>query len=128
MMVLPNIARGDCALLRLIADWLTVAVAAALPWSTSATGIFIAVWLVVLLPTLDLPAIRREVLTAAGALPVVLWALGAVGMLWADVGWAERLGGLGGFHRLLLMPLLLAQFRRSEHGAWVACGFLISQP
>ena len=64
--------------------------------------------------------------TAAGGLPVLLWVLGAVGMLWADVGWTELLSGLGGFHRLLIIPLLLAQFRRSEHGAWVAYGFLIS--
>jgi hypothetical protein len=32
-----------------------------LPWSTSATGICIILWLVALLPTLDGAAIRREV-------------------------------------------------------------------
>jgi O-antigen ligase len=126
MTVPSGIARVDRALFMRVADWLAIAVAVALPWSTSTTGIFIAVWLVVLLPTLDVPMIRREVLTAAGGLPVLLWALGAVGMLWADVGWTERLSGLGGFHRLLIIPLLLAQFRRSDHGTWVACGFLIS--
>jgi len=47
-------------------------------------------------------------------------------MLWADVSWADRIHGLGGFHRLLVIPLLLAQFRRSEHGAWVLYGFLAS--
>ena len=47
-------------------------------------------------------------------------------MLWADVSWTERFQGLGSFHRLLVIPLLLAQFRRSEHGMPVIYGFLIS--
>jgi hypothetical protein len=46
--------------------------------------------------------------------------------LWAEVSWVDRIHGLDGFHRLLVIPLLLAQFRRSEHGAWVLCGFLAS--
>ncbi len=41
-----------------------------LPWSTSATGILLVLWLIALLPTLDLAAIRREVMTPAGGLPV----------------------------------------------------------
>ena len=65
-------------------------------------------------------------LSAAGGLPVLLWALGAVGMLWADVSWSERIAGLSGFHKLLLVPLLLAQFRRSQHANWVILGFLAS--
>ena len=46
-----------------------------------------------LLPTLDAAAIRRELASAAGGLPVLLWVLAAVGMLWADATWAERIGG-----------------------------------
>ena len=38
----------------------------------------------------------------------------------------ERIAGLGGFHKLLVIPLLLAQFRRSERGALVLYGFLAS--
>jgi len=109
-----------------LADWLALAVAIALPWSTSATGICIAAWLVVLLPTLDLPAVRRELATAAGGLPVALWCLGVLGVFWADVGWQERLAGLCSFYRLLVIPLLLAQFRRSGNGDWVVCGFFVS--
>ncbi|MGA8322707.1 MAG: O-antigen ligase family protein [Xanthobacteraceae bacterium] len=119
-------ARPDRASFLLIADGLAVAVAVALPWSTSATGICIVLWLAALFPTLDLPTIRREVFTAAGGLPVLLWGLSAIGMLWADAGWAERFAGFSSFHRLLVIPLLLAQFRRSGHGAWVAGAFLIS--
>ena len=73
-----------------------------LPWSTSATGILIVLWLIALVPTLDAASVRREVMSAAGGLPVLLWVLGALGMLWADVTWSERIAGLGGFHKLLL--------------------------
>jgi O-antigen ligase len=109
-----------------LADGLVVAVAMSLPWSTSATGILIAVWLLAVLPSLDFAAVRREVLSYAGGLPVVLWLLGVLGMAWADVPWAERLAGFSSFHRLLVIPLLLAQFRRSGQGRSVLLGFLIS--
>ena len=109
-----------------IADWEAVAVAASLPWSTSATSILLVVWLLTLPATLDVAMVRREVKTAAGALPVLLWLLAAVGMLWAGVSWTERVQGLDGFHRLLAIPLLLAQFRRSENGVWVVYGFFAS--
>jgi O-antigen ligase len=126
MTALSTTARFDRAFFTALADWLAVGVALALPWSTTATGIFIAAWLVVVLPTLDAAAIKRELVTAAGGLPVLLCCLGAIGMLWADVDWAARLGGLDSFIRLLLIPLLLAQFRRSAHGGWVIYGFLLS--
>jgi O-antigen ligase len=116
----------DLATLQRLADWLAIGVAVSLPWSTSATGILIVLWLVAVLPTLSLEAVRREVLTAAGGLPLLLWLLAAFGMFWADVGWHERLNGLDGFHRLLVIPVLLAQFRRSQHGAQVLFGFLVS--
>jgi O-antigen ligase len=121
-----SITRFDRAFFVRLADWLAVAVAIALPWSTSAVGIAIAAWLIVLLPTLDAAAVKRELGTAAGGLPVVLWCLGLVGMLWADVSWHDRFAGLDSFHRLLAVPLLLAQFRRSANGFWVARSFFIS--
>ena len=112
--------------LEAVADGLVTAVVVSLPWSTSATAILIVLWLIALAPTLDPASLRREVLSAAGGLPVLLWALGAIGMLWADVSWSERIAGLSGFHKLLVIPLLLAQFRRSRHAEWVMLGFLAS--
>lgn len=109
-----------------IADWLAVGVAVSLPWSTSATGILIVLWLFAALPSLDLTTIKRELCSPAGGLPVALWALATVGLFWAEVSWGERLGGYTPFHRLLVIPLLLAQFRRSERGMNVLIGFLIS--
>ncbi len=119
-------SRYDRALVAPVADWLTAAVAIALPWSTSASGVFIALWLVTALASSDPAALKRELLTPAGGLPVVLWCLGALGMLWADVDWHARFAGLGSFHKLLMIPLLLAQFRRSERGEYVIYGFFIS--
>jgi O-antigen ligase len=118
--------RFDRALMARIADGLAAAVAVSLPWSTSATGILVAAWLIVALPTLDLATLRRTVLTPAGGLPVLLWLAAAVGMVWGDASLAERLGGLGSFHKLLVLPLLLAHFRGSRNGHWAINGFLAS--
>lgn len=109
-----------------LADGLAVAVAISLPWSTSVTSILVALWLVALLPTLDAAGLRSALAAPAGGLPVVLWALGLVGMLWGEVEFAERVYIFGGFHKLLMIPLLILQFRRSEKGVWVIFGFLAS--
>jgi O-antigen ligase len=112
--------------LLLAPDRLAMAAAVSLPWSTSATGILIALWLLALLPTLDRAAIRQELATAAGGLPVALWVLAALGMAWADASWEERFAGMAGYHKLLVVPLLLAQFRRSDRGLQVASFYLAS--
>jgi O-antigen ligase len=109
-----------------LADWLAVGVALSLPWSTSATSILIVLWFLAWLPSLDVNALRREVASAAGGLPVLLWALAVLGLLWAAVPWGERFEGLNSFHRLLAIPVLLAQFRTSDRGMLVLLGFLVS--
>jgi O-antigen ligase len=117
----------DVRTFRLLADWLAVAVAVSLPWSTSATSILIVLWLVAAIPTFNVEALRRALLSTAGGLPVLLWLFAVIGLAWAtNASWAERWDGLGGFHRLLLIPLLLAHFRRSERGHWVLYGFFLS--
>jgi len=112
------------ALLTRAADALAVAVAVSLPWSTSATSILVVVWLAVLLPTLRLAELRRELTTAAGGLPVLLLLFGIAGMLWADVALIERWKGLDSFFKLLVIPLLFIQYRRSDRGLWVFGGYL----
>jgi hypothetical protein len=57
----------DRSFLVRLADLAAVAVAVTLPWSTSAVGIAIAVWLVVLVPSLNAASVKRELATAAGA-------------------------------------------------------------
>jgi hypothetical protein len=121
--VLPDLVRFR---IERLTDWLAVGVAVSLPWSTSVTGIFIALWLVTSLAVLDIDLVRRQLSSAAGALPVLLWMLAALGTLWADVTWGERIAGLGGFNRLLCIPLLMAQFRRSTRGNSVVYGYFAS--
>ena len=109
-----------------LSDGLAAAVAVSLPWSTSATGILLGLWLITLIPLLDFEQVRREMMSPAGGLPVALWVLGAIGMLWAGVSWSDRIGGLSGFHKLLVIPLLLARFRRTGRAGCVLLGLLVS--
>ena len=116
----------DQAKLARLADVLVVGVAVSLPWSTSATAILVVLWLLALIPTLRWADIRRELATPAGGLPVLLVALGLAGMLWADVILLERWKGFDSYLKLLVIPLLFVQYRRSDHGEWVFAGYVFS--
>jgi O-antigen ligase len=107
-----------------IADGLAAAVVASLPWSTSATGILIALWLVAILPTLDVAGLRQQVLSPWGGFAVLLAVLAIAGLLWSDASLPERFRGVEPFLRLLMIPVLFAQFRRSGRGDWVDIAFL----
>jgi O-antigen ligase len=123
----PATAHGiDREGLARLADGLIVAVAISLPWSTSATSVLAVLWVVALLPTVRWADIRRELATPAGGLPVLLVALGLAGMVWADVTLLERWRGFDSFVKLLAIPLLFLQFRRSPHGHWVFGAYLLS--
>jgi O-antigen ligase len=117
---------GDREKWRWCADWLAVWVAIMLPWSTSITVVLIGLWCIARLGVRDFTGVFREIGTFAGGLPVALWVLGMVGMLWAEVSWAERIDGLSTFHRLLAIPVLFSQFQRSERAVWVFLGFAAS--
>lgn len=113
--------------LKRLSDGLMVAVAVSLPWSTSATGIMLVLWLLAVIPTFEWSDARRGLLTPAGGLPVLLVLLGVLGMAWAaDVTLLARWRGLEGFFKLLVIPLLIMQFRRSENGTRVFIGFLFA--
>jgi O-antigen ligase len=118
--------RLEPAKLMRLADGFAVATAISLPWSTSATAILMVLWLLALIPTLTWAEVRREVLTPAGGLPVLLFVLGVLGMLWADVSLYERWKGLDSFFKLLVIPLLLVQYRRADNAEWVFGGFALS--
>src|SRR5689334_5463032 len=77
------------------ADGVAAAAAVSLPWSTSLTSILIGMWLLCLLPTLDLTSLRQALRVPAAYLPMALFALTVIGMLWADVPMRERLAGAG---------------------------------
>jgi O-antigen ligase len=109
-----------------LVDRLAVALAISLPWSTSATSILAALLLLALIPTIDIPTLKKVVLTPAGGAPLLLIALGAAGMFWGDIPWADHVNGIGSFLKLLFIPLLLFQFSRSERAPEVLTGFLVS--
>jgi O-antigen ligase len=100
-------------------------IAVALPWSTSAVSILLVLWALVLIPTLDVEDFKNEILTPFGGFPFLLFFLGAIGMFWATgASWHERLNGLDGFIKPLVIPLLAIQFSRSDKGRYVMLGFL----
>ena len=110
-----------------LADCLAVALAASLPWSTSATAIIAGLWLLACMPTLDVQSFRRMLFIPAAALPVLFVMLGGLGMLWADVSWAERFDGIGSFIKFLFHTFASVQVLSVR--SWTAsadrlCGFL----
>src|SRR5262245_10743303 len=116
-----------------VADALAMAVVISLPWSTSVTASLIGLWLLSTLPFLRSPRLQKSLsglrhvrTTLAGVFPVLLWLIAVLGMLWADVSWLERLRGLAGFHKLLVIPLLFAQFSRSAQAHYILVAFLFS--
>lgn len=112
---------------RLFTDALAVAVVVSLPWSTSATNILIPIWLVSLLVLLPQENLRDVMRRPAAFLPVVLFLIMALGVLWAiDVPWIERGKALRDALKLLAIPLLMVQFSKSERGHWVLGGFIVS--
>jgi len=108
------------------ADWLAVAVAVSFPWSTSVSGILIAVWCLAVIPTLDLRSLRWGVAIPAAAIPIALFAYGVIGMGWGGASFEDQWGSIKPTLRFLAIPLLLVQFRKSERGMWVLGGFLAS--
>jgi O-antigen ligase len=108
------------------ADGLAILLAITIPWSTSAAGICAALYVIAVLPTLDAGSLRAVKATPALWLPVALVGFGALGMLWADVAWAERLDGFEPMAKLLVLPLAMLHFRQSERSHWVIAAFLAS--
>jgi hypothetical protein len=66
--------------------------------------------------------------TALVTMPVMLavFALAAVGTLWSDAPWGDRLYAISPTVKLLAMPFLFYHFERSSRGPWVFAAFLVS--
>jgi O-antigen ligase len=108
------------------ADIVAVLIALSLPWSTSLVGIFGAVFLVTVAPTLDFKALLQSLKRPICALPIALFALALLGILWSDAPWGARTYALSPVTKLLVLPLLLYHFERSARGMWVFTAFLVS--
>ncbi len=123
MSAVPSLWRSPATWIK-VADGFAVLLAAALPWSTSLVAIFAVLWLLTLIPALDVKRFFQSLKRPASALPIVLFALAVIGTLWAtDVPWAARLHGINPVAKLLAIPLLIYHFEKSERGFWVVVAF-----
>lgn len=107
-----------------MADHLAILMALSLPWSTTIFGAFTVLWLITLVTVVDAQQFRLQLRRSAYWLPVALFSLAALGMLWADATWATRIHVVGSMVKLLAIPLLMHQFGRSEKGLIVFLAFL----
>jgi O-antigen ligase len=108
------------------ADLAVVLIAASLPWSTSLPAIFVGVWLVSLVPTIDIGDFLKLVKRPVCFWPIAFFLLGLVGTLWSAAPWAARLHAVGPLAKLLAIPLLIYHFQRSSRGFWIFTAYFIS--
>jgi O-antigen ligase len=111
---------------RFCVDLYPVLIAASLPWSTTAVVVFLAIWFIVLVPTIEPVKFWRSLVAPSSLAPIAFFSLAVAGMLWADGPWSARLLALGPVAKLLVLPFLLYHFRRSTRAHWVFGAFLIS--
>jgi O-antigen ligase len=109
-----------------LADGLAIAVAVTLPWSVTASGIAIALWLIVVLPITDWSLLRRSLVLPAVALPLLLVLIAGAGVAWSEAPPLDQFGSFKIFARLAIIALLIAHFQQTERGYWVVGGFVAS--
>lgn len=107
-------------------DIFAVLTAASLPWSTSLTGIFNVLMLLCMVPFLDVRAFLQSLKRPICAAPIALVLLALVGTLWSDATWGARFYAVNPTMKLLVLPVLLYHFERSERGHWIFIAFLVS--
>jgi O-antigen ligase len=107
-------------------DLFAILTVAALPWSTSLTAIFNVLFLVCMVPFLDIRAFLQSLRRPICAAPIALFVLALVGTLWSDAAWGARLYALSPTVKLLVLPVLLYHFERSSRGNWIFIAFLVS--
>ena len=83
-------------------------------------------WLGAAAVVTDYPVWFRSLKQPICALPLAVFALAAVGMLWSDAAWTVRLHSLQQYIKLLFLPGLFHYFGRSSRGLWVFVAFLVS--
>jgi O-antigen ligase len=109
------------------ADVIGMLVAASLPWSTTLVSIFMVVWVVTVLPTLQPGPFQRSLGRPECIFPIALFLIAVVGTLWAtDIPWAARMRGVNPTAKLLVIPFLIFHFERSSRGLWIFASFLVS--
>jgi O-antigen ligase len=108
------------------ADITAVLVALSLPWSTSLLAIFVVVWVIAVLPTIELKPFLALLKRPICVFPVALVVLALIGMLWSDAAWGARSYALSPTAKLLTLPILFYHYQRSSRAMWAFTAFLIS--
>ena len=108
------------------ADALAVALAASLPWSTSATSILAVLWLLAIIPTFDLPSLRRIVLTSGRRSSADFVGAGRGRNVLGRDTVGRTVNGVSSFSKLLFIPLLLHHSNYPIGDFEVLIGFLVS--
>ena len=107
-------------------DLFAILTVVSLPWSTSLVAIFNAVFLICMVPFLDVRAFLQSLKRPISAAPIALFLLALVGTLWSDASWGARLYAVSPTVKLIAIPVLLYHFERSSRGHWIFIAFLVS--
>jgi len=100
-----------------------VATAAMLPVSTSGQAIALSIFVVLALLTVKREEWLATIVTPAAAIPVGLFVLIVIGMLWSPTPFAPG-GGVGHYAKLLLIPVAMACAFTPRQGLQIGYGFL----
>lgn len=120
----------NLALRVLCADLVAALIALMLPWSTSATLILVGIWLLALIPLI--PVLDYRACLALLKQPICLAPLAIVGLsllgaiLATDIPWHDRMRGISAAAKLMVIPLFLYHFERSQRAIWVLTAFICS--
>lgn len=107
-------------------DWLALLAFVLLPWTTSGTAITLAAWVIVALPTVKWHDVVSLLRHPAASSPLILWTLMAAGTLWSQASWEGSLLALKPYFKLLMIPLFMLHFRRSQRSVWAFGGLVAS--
>ena len=119
-------ARRDPAARILNVDLLTGLIAVLLPWTTTGVSVAAVLWAIAFVFTVDPRDLLASLRRPASALPLAFVALVLLGMSWSEGPSPDRVHQLSQVAKLLVLPLLIYHFARSQRGMWVFTAFLIS--
>ncbi|WP_439403032.1 O-antigen ligase family protein [Bradyrhizobium sp. DASA03068] len=108
-------------------DFLACITVASLPWSTTITSIFSALWALSVCPRIRIKEFVDTLVRSRSGFAAALFAVALAGTLWAtDVSWAARLRGVNPSVKFLMMPILIYHFQKSSRAIWILYAFLSS--
>jgi hypothetical protein len=110
---------------RRAADVWATATAVSLPWSTTATAIFLVFWLGCVAIVPPLTEIGRELRRARSWIGVAIIGALAVSVAWSSGTWSDVKAAFGAALKLAVIPVLVAHFRpRPREARIVLAAFL----